>query len=165
MADQEAYSRTEQPSVIKSLVAEGCKPVEICRRISAVYGATCFSIGISPSELSYLKKDLAVLRMKAGLGAPQKWGPLGWRDQPMTSLRRAIMDEIARTLSLFVRTAHKIVHDDLGYWKFSWRWVPMMLAVEHKWRRAELSQQCLFRFETDGYELLKKVVTCDESWI
>ena len=43
MADEEACSRNEQLSVIKFLVAEGCKAVEIHRRMSTVYGATCFS--------------------------------------------------------------------------------------------------------------------------
>ena len=42
MSDKEACSRIEQRSVIKFLVAEGCKAVEIHRRISTVYNATCF---------------------------------------------------------------------------------------------------------------------------
>ena len=43
MSDKEACSRIEQRSVIKFLVAEGCKAVEIHRRMSTVYGATCSS--------------------------------------------------------------------------------------------------------------------------
>ena len=43
MTNQEACSRIEQRSVIKFLVAEGCKPVEIHRRMSTVCSATCFS--------------------------------------------------------------------------------------------------------------------------
>ena len=42
MANQKACSRIAQQSVIKFLVAEGCKPVEI-HRMSTVYGATHFS--------------------------------------------------------------------------------------------------------------------------
>ncbi|BFZ13665.1 hypothetical protein BsWGS_16704 [Bradybaena similaris] len=40
-----------------------------------------------------------------------------------------------------------------------------MLTAEHKQRRVELSQQCLSRYEKDGDEFLKKVVTCDETWV
>ncbi|BFZ10330.1 hypothetical protein BsWGS_13369 [Bradybaena similaris] len=40
-----------------------------------------------------------------------------------------------------------------------------MLTAEHKQRRVELSQQCLCRYEKDGDEFLKKVVTCDETWV
>ena len=43
MADKEACSRIEQRSVTKFLVAEECKAVEIHKRMSTVYGATCFS--------------------------------------------------------------------------------------------------------------------------
>ena len=45
MSDKEACSRIEQRSVIKFLVAKGCKAVEIHRRMSTVYVncATCFS--------------------------------------------------------------------------------------------------------------------------
>ena len=38
----ETCFRIEQPSVIKFLVAEGCKAVEIHRRMSTVYGSICF---------------------------------------------------------------------------------------------------------------------------
>ena len=81
------------------------------------------------------------------------------------SNRRVTVDDTARTLSLSVGTAHKIVHDDLGYSKVSCRWVPKMLTAEHKQRRVELSQQCLCRYEKDGDKFLKVVVTCDETWI
>ncbi|BFZ03636.1 hypothetical protein BsWGS_06675 [Bradybaena similaris] len=40
-----------------------------------------------------------------------------------------------------------------------------MLTAEHKQRRVELSQQCLCRYEKDGDEFLKKVVTRDETWV
>ena len=36
MSDKEACSRIEQRLVIKILVAEGCKPVEIHKRMSTV---------------------------------------------------------------------------------------------------------------------------------
>ena len=42
MSDKEAGSRIEEQSVIKFLVAEGCKAVEILRRMSTVYGAISF---------------------------------------------------------------------------------------------------------------------------
>ena len=78
------------------------------------------------------------------------------------SNRRVIVNDIARTLSLSVETAHKIVHDDLGYSKVSCWWVPKMLTAEHKQRRVELSQ-CFCHYEKDGNEFLKKMVTCDKT--
>ena len=42
MSDKKACSRIEQQSVVKFLAAERCKAVEIPRKMSTVYGATCF---------------------------------------------------------------------------------------------------------------------------
>ena len=42
MLDEEACSKIDQRSVIKFLVADGCKAVENHRRMSIVYAATCF---------------------------------------------------------------------------------------------------------------------------
>ena len=42
MFDKDASSRIEQRSVIKFLVAEGCKAVEIHSRKSIEYGTSCF---------------------------------------------------------------------------------------------------------------------------
>ena len=42
MPNKEACSGIEQQSVLKFLVAERCKAVEIRRKMSPVYGATCF---------------------------------------------------------------------------------------------------------------------------
>ena len=42
MSDKEACSRIELRLVVKFLAAEGCKVVKIHRRMSTVYGATCF---------------------------------------------------------------------------------------------------------------------------
>ena len=42
MSDKEACSRIKQRSVIKFLVAKGCKVVEIHRRIHTMYGTKCF---------------------------------------------------------------------------------------------------------------------------
>ena len=43
MANQTEYSRLEQRSLMKFLVAEKCKPYEIYKRIYDVYGEACFN--------------------------------------------------------------------------------------------------------------------------
>jgi len=52
MSDKDACSRIEQWSGIKFLVIEGCKAVKIHRRMSTVYGDTCFSRNIFTSGLN-----------------------------------------------------------------------------------------------------------------
>lgn len=168
MADQEACSRIEQRSVIKFLVAEECKPVEIHRRMSTVYGATCFSRKNVYKWAKLFKEGRSSVEDEDRPGRPTEVRSpevIESVNDLIQSDRRVTVDDIARTLSLSVGTAHKIVHDDLGYSKVSCRWVPKMLTAEHKQRRVELSQQCLCRYEKDGDEFLKKVVTCDETWV
>ncbi|BFZ25935.1 hypothetical protein BsWGS_28974 [Bradybaena similaris] len=164
MAGQEACSRIEQRSVIKFLVAEECKPVEIHRIMSTVYGATCFSRKNVYKWAKLFKEGRSSVEDEDRPGRPTEVRSpevIGSVNDLIQSDRRVTVDDIARTLSLSVGTAHKIVHNDLGYSKVSCRWVPKMLTAEHKQRRVELSQQCLCHYEKDGDEFLKKVVTCD----
>jgi len=86
-------------------------------------------------------------------------------DDIIQSNRRVKVEDIAHSLNISVRIAHEIIHKDLGYSKVSCRWVPKMLTQEHKQKRVELSQQFLCRFEKEGDDFLKRVITCDETWV
>ena len=168
MVDKETGSRIEQQSVIKFLVAEGWKAVEIHRRMSTVYDATCFSRKNVYKWAKLFKKGRRSVededRPERPLEVRSPVVIISFNDL-IQSNRRVTVDDIARTLSLSVRTAHKIVHDDLGYLKVSCRLVPKMLTAEHKHTRVKLSQQCLCRYEKDGDEFLKKMITCDKTWV
>ena len=167
MANQEACSRIEQQSVIKFLVAEGCKLVEIHRRMSTMYDATCFSQKNVYKWAKLFKGQSSVEDEDRPERPTEVRSPevIESVNDLIQSDRKVTVDDIARTLSLSVGTARKILHDDLGYLKVSCRWVPKMLNPEHKQRRVELSQQCLCHYEKDCDEFLKKVVTCDETWV
>ena len=124
MGDKEACSRIEQRSVIKFSIAEGCKAVEIHRRMSTVYGATCFS-----KKNVYKWAKLFKVR-KSAEDKDRPGRPTEVRSPEVIksvndliqSNRRVTVDDIARTLGLSFGTAHKIVHDNLGYSKISCRW-------------------------------------------
>ena len=68
MLDKEACSRIEQRSVIKCLGVEGSKAVEICRRRSNMYGATCFSRKNLYKWAKLFKEGRRSVRMKTDLG-------------------------------------------------------------------------------------------------
>ena len=131
MADQEAFFRIEQRSVIKFLVAEGYKPVEIRRRMSTVYGATCFGRKNIYKWAKLFEEGRSSVEDKDRPRRPTKVRSpkvIESVNDLIQSERRVTVNDIARRLSLCVRTAHKIVHDDFGYSKVSCRWVPKMLA-------------------------------------
>ncbi|GFR79847.1 histone-lysine N-methyltransferase SETMAR [Elysia marginata] len=98
--------------------------------------------------------------------------------------RRMKISEIALKLEILRSTVHEIVHDTLGYWKVSARWVPKMLTEDHKLQRFELSQRLLLRCQqAHGDEdsahigvglgadfraknsLFDNLITGDETWV
>ena len=124
MADEEACSRNEQLSVIKFLVAEGCKAVEIHSRMSTVYGATCFSRKNVYKWAKLFEERRRSVEDEDRAGRPTKVRSrevIKSVNNLIQSNRRMTLEDIARTFSLSVGTAHKIVHDDLGYSKVSCR--------------------------------------------
>ena len=42
---------------------------------------------------------------------------------------------------------------------------PKCLLKNSNRKRVELSQQCRCRFEKEGDDFLKRVITCDETWV
>ncbi|BFZ19333.1 hypothetical protein BsWGS_22372 [Bradybaena similaris] len=106
MADQEACSRIEQRSVIKFLVAEECKPVEIHRRMSTVDGAKCFSRK-NVYKWAQLFKGRSSVEDEDRPGRPTEVRSpevIESVNDLIQSDRRVTVDDIARTLSLSVGT-------------------------------------------------------------
>ena len=56
-ANLKQYSRVEQSSIIKSLVAQNCKPSDIYRKIYDVYREACFSETIVTNVLEWVCHD------------------------------------------------------------------------------------------------------------
>ena len=76
--NQTVWSRLEQGSVIKFLVAEKCKPCEIYRRMLNVYGKVCSSQKMFPNRLNCLKKVKIVFKMKTGQAGLHRLIHLKW---------------------------------------------------------------------------------------
>ena len=66
------------------------------------------------------------------------------------------MEDIARSLSIFVGIAHEIIDKDVGYSKVSWA-AGFMLTQEHNQKRVELPQQCLCCFEKEADDFFKSL--------
>ncbi|XP_076445767.1 protein GVQW3-like [Babylonia areolata] len=95
--------------------------------MSTVYGATCFSRKNVYKWAKLFKKGRSSVEDEDRPGRPTEVRSpevIESVNDLIQSDRRVTVDDIARTLSLSVGTAHKIVHDDLGYSKVSCRWVP-----------------------------------------
>jgi hypothetical protein len=77
---------------------------------------------------------------------------------------RMELKEIAYTLNLSNTTVYRIVHDTLGYWKVSARWVPKELTEHHKAQRTWVSLNNMLCYQEDP-AFLDNTVTGDETWI
>ncbi|GFR76431.1 histone-lysine N-methyltransferase SETMAR [Elysia marginata] len=105
-------------------------------------------------------------------------------DELINSDRRIKIREIALKLEIPKSTVHEIVHDTLGYWEVSTRWVPKMLTEDHKPQRIEISQRLLLRSQQDNGDedtthigvrpgedfrpkinLFDNLITGDETWV
>ena len=53
----------------------------------------------------------------------------------------------------------------LGFQKVCARWVMCMLSDEMKAERVRISRELLERFEKEGEDFLKKIITGDETWV
>ncbi|UYV69943.1 hypothetical protein LAZ67_7001283 [Cordylochernes scorpioides] len=62
-------------------------------------------------------------------------------------------------------TIDKILREHLRNSKVCVRWVPKILAEDHKRQQAEAAQKFLDCHETNGEEFLDSIVTGDETWV
>uniref|UniRef100_A0A7N6BDS1 Mos1 transposase HTH domain-containing protein n=1 Tax=Anabas testudineus TaxID=64144 RepID=A0A7N6BDS1_ANATE len=94
-------SRIEQWSVIKFLVAAGCKPAEIHRRMSTVYGATCFSQKNVYKRAKLFKEGRSSVEDEGRPGRPTEVRSrevIESVNDLIQSHRRVTVDDIARSL-------------------------------------------------------------------
>ena len=78
--------------------------------------------------------------------------------------RRIKQKEIAVALGISKETVGHIT-GVLGFRKVCARWVPRMLSDEMKAERVRISRELLERFEKEGEDFVKKIITGDETWV
>jgi len=58
-----------------------------------------------------------------------------------------------------------IIHEDLGTWKLSTKWVPKCLNMDQKRPQCQLSEQLLEFFQRNPNDFLLQLVTMDKMWL
>ena len=84
--------------------------------------------------------------------------------QKVRSDRRLTVRMIADKLGMNIERVWRIITEDLGMRKICAKMVPRLLNEGQKERRVQVCQDILEQLETEP-NLLKRVVTGDESWI
>lgn len=78
--------------------------------------------------------------------------------------RRITIREVAEDVGISVGSCHEIFSDILGMKRVSAKFVPKLLNFDQKSRRMSISQEMLNDVNDDP-DLLKRVITGDETWV
>ena len=160
-------SKEEMRGVVRFLSAEGVAPVQIHRRMVAVYGE---------NSLSYSRVKVWAGRFRAGresLSDDPRPGQSHRKihedsirrvNDAVQSNRRITEDEIAAKVDVSHGSVHTILHKHLQYRKICAQWVPKQLSEQQKHERVEAAEAHLARHSAEGDTFLHRIVTGDESW-
>lgn len=160
----------KQRAVIEFLSCEGVQPIEIHRRLEAVYGDETM-------DVSNVRKW--VLRAKSSERGQMNIHDAERPGRPVTvtdelhhnrvdeivrNNRRVRQSEIALQLGISKERVQAII-SNLNYRKICARWVPRLLTEQMKKKRVDACVEFLARYRRDGDQFLHNIVTGDESWI
>ena len=158
-APLEDVTHEEQRDVIRFLSAEGVKPSEVYRRMSAQYGSSCLNQRNVYKWIKRFKEGRTSIKDEPRQGRPSEVNTPE-KQQAVNDLvlaeRRLTVEEIAQQLDISTRTAHHIILEVLKFSNVSCCWVPKMLTPEYKQNRLDISRNPLDRFHSCS--------ECDETW-
>jgi len=143
-------TKEKQRSVIRFLLSEGVKPIEIRRRMEVQYSDACLSLQqVYEWSRNFLNGVSSVTDSPRPGHAHRVVTPeaIAAVEAIVKENRRVTVHEIAAHLDMSHGSAHHIVHDLLQYHKMSARWVPCQLTADLKERRVDACQELLKRFE------------------
>ena len=86
-------------------------------------------------------------------------------DQLIRENRCVKQIDISIEIGIFQERVHLIITNLLGYRKVSARWVPRMLTPQMKLQRVQICRELLAKFDEDGEDFLRQIVTGDESLV
>ena len=79
--------------------------------------------------------------------------------------RRITICEISYKVDCSIGIVHDILHNKLNMRRFCARWIPKMLTESQKKQGIECCRRQAERFEREGDEFLRRIITVDETWI
>lgn len=161
------YTKLELRGVIRFLWAQGKRPAQIHREMTAVYGDDFMSLENVCKWVAQFADNRTSLDESGNSGRPRTsvTPANSARVESMVQEdRRRTLKSIAMALDMSYGSVYDILHDTLGYRKVAARWVPRSLTADNK---AARMMTCLDHLETyrhDGTTFLESIVTGDETW-
>ncbi|KFM74683.1 hypothetical protein X975_23290, partial [Stegodyphus mimosarum] len=161
-------AKCELRAVIRFLQAEGNSAAEIHRRMSRVYGDSFMSDCVVREWCRKFKDGRTDVHDEGS----QRCKSVATDDivqrvgQAVKENRRFTISELSMKFPEVSRSSlYSIVTEKLRCRKVCARWVPQMLTDDHKARQMAAALEFLDRYNTDGENFLKSIVTGDETWV
>lgn len=160
-------SKEAQRAVIQFLSFEGCRPVDIHRRMQAAYGNKCVSKTTVTDWARMFRKGRQFttdLRRpgQAHIVATEK--TIAKIDAAIQVNRCRSIRSLAKEFDVSIGTIQKVVRKKLQYRKVCSQWVPRMLTDHQKEERMGWCLNHLLRYRVEGDAFLFRIVAGDESW-
>lgn len=168
MSEQEVPPSIAQRIVIKFLAAEGVKPAEILRRLTAQFGEETLSRARVFAWHKQFVEGRERVENECHDRRPRTSITAGNIDsvrQLVEGDRRLTTSDIAIEVGISYGSTYSILSEELGYRKVCARWVPRLLTVDQKLNRFQVCERLLARFREEGDPFLSHIVTCDETWV
>lgn len=154
--------------MIRFLLVENHKPIEIHQQLCKVYGNQVMSEGGVQQWCIMFKNGRTNVHDEERSGRPTIV-----TDELVVKINEKIHENRRFTIMEFSlefpqisrSLLHEIVTEKLGYHKFCARWVPKLLSEDHKKQRMAALLTFLEAYEQDGDSLLDRVVTGDKTWV
>ena len=158
----------EQRAVVRFLWAKRLSTADIHKEMLPVYAEKCLSRKAVFSWVNKFKRGRAKIVDESRSGRPVQIATDG-TVQRVNDLvmgdRRVTIDCVANVIGCSHGSAYSIMHEQLNYRKVCSRWVPRDLNDENKMNRMGLSLHHLCRYADEGENMLRRIITADESWV
>jgi histone-lysine N-methyltransferase SETMAR len=160
------WSKEEVRGVVRFLWAKDTAPTDIHRELTNVYGDGVMSVQSVRKWCRYFEAGHSSLKDEDRSGRPSTSEDIvSLIDDAVKENRRVTLAQLQTMFAVSHGTLWDIVHDRLGYRKVCARWVPRQLLPPQKEARMGTSLAFLLRYEAEGEEFLRRIVTGDETWV
>ncbi|PNF39208.1 hypothetical protein B7P43_G01302 [Cryptotermes secundus] len=140
------FSLQERRVIIRFLHLRGATPIEIHRQLSETCGDGVMNVKNVRSWVRQFKEG----RTSCDNKPKQSWPPTSRSDNMVERVEKVVLEDwrlsvenIASKVGISVGSVHTILHEDLRMRKMSSRWVPRILADDHKAARMAICQAML----------------------
>ncbi|XP_026316211.1 histone-lysine N-methyltransferase SETMAR-like [Hyposmocoma kahamanoa] len=168
MTEQEVHPSVAQRIVIKFLANERVKPSEIFTRLRAQFGDTT----LSQNRVYTWAREFRDGRERVENESHRRRPRSSLTDENISAVRELIegdrrltVQEISSEIGISYGSVQSAITDHLGFRKISARWVPRLLTGNQKQVRSVIAGRLLHRFQEEGEDFLRRIVTCDETWV